>query len=188
MPGRLGSGHRLPMRRRLVGLYALTLMERDGPLHGYALSGRISHRTLGSWRPGPGAVYPSLRRLVEHGLARARTSGRRRIYSITPSGRALLARLRRERAGGRRPNPDLSALWAEVLGSTDTGSFLVERLRATLASLEIEAARVGLPPERAGRLASAVRTELVRALPRWKRPVGRGGRAPRPRTEDDGRH
>ncbi len=60
------------MRPRLVGLYALATMEREGVVHGYLLSQRISERTDGAWRPGPGAVYPSLSALVERGWARRR--------------------------------------------------------------------------------------------------------------------
>ena len=55
------------LRRRLVGLYALTVMEREGPVHGYGISERIAERTDGAWRPGPGAVYPSLQKLVAGG-------------------------------------------------------------------------------------------------------------------------
>ncbi len=182
MPDPRAASPRTPMRRRLVGLYALTLMERTGAIHGYALSDGISRRTHGTWRPGPGAVYPSLRRLVEHGLARGRPSGRRRVYSITPAGRRLLARLRRDRAVGHRPAPDLSALWAEVLGAADTPTFLLDRLRTTLLSLEAETKRADLSRPAAGRFAAEVRTELARALARWPdRPAVR--RAPSARGE-----
>ncbi|HEV8049998.1 MAG TPA: PadR family transcriptional regulator, partial [Thermoplasmata archaeon] len=92
-------------RRRLVGLYALTLMERDGSLHGYGLSEKIADRTDGSWRPGPGSVYPSLKKLVASGLARSRVAARRREYTITPAGRALLRRMRSASEPGRRSRP-----------------------------------------------------------------------------------
>ncbi len=124
--------------RRLIGLYALTLMERDGPLHGYGLSEEISRRTGGTWRPGPGSVYPSLQKLVELGFAHPRTSGRRREYTITPSGRALLRRVRLRGGLAGRSRPDLSPLWAEVLGSSDVGEFLLRRLHHTLDALEAQ--------------------------------------------------
>ncbi len=88
-----------------MGLYALTLMEREGPLHGYGLSERIAERTEGAWRPGAGSVYPSLRKLVESGLARSKATERRRVYSITPQGRALLRRMRRANGPGTGPAP-----------------------------------------------------------------------------------
>jgi DNA-binding PadR family transcriptional regulator len=165
-------------RRRLVGLYALTLMDRDGPLHGYGLSDRIAVRTGGTWRPGPGSVYPSLRRLVDHGLACPRPHGRRRVYTITAAGRRFLQEFRGRRGalGGHRP--DLSPLWAEVLGVTDTGRFLLDRLDRTLAALEDEATRSSRAPAEARRLAREVRATLAAAAARW-RPAGRRGLAGR---------
>src|ERR1700691_2109577 len=104
-------------RRRLVSLFALTLMECEGPMHGYRISDRIAERTEGAWRPGPGAVYPTLSGLAKAGYVRSRVQGRRRVYSITPAGRALLARIRAGRDQFLRTKPDLGLLWAEVMGA-----------------------------------------------------------------------
>ena len=110
-------------------------MEREGPVHGYLLSQRIAERTAGSWRPGPGAVYPSLRALVDRGLATRRGVGRRQEYRITPAGRAVLRRVRRRAGATGRGGPDLSALWAEVVGEDDAGRLLVRRLERTVEGL-----------------------------------------------------
>jgi len=123
------------MPPRLIGLYALATMERDGAVHGYLLSQRIAERTAGAWRPGPGAVYPSLRALVDHGLAARRGVGRRREYRITPSGRATLRRIRRRSRRTGQGGADLSSLWAEVLGVDDAGVLLVRRLERSLDGL-----------------------------------------------------
>jgi DNA-binding PadR family transcriptional regulator len=124
------------MPPRLVGLYALTCMERDGQVYGYSLGQRIADRTAGAWRPGPGAVYPALNRLVDRGLARVTGEGRRRVYGITAKGRHLLGRLRRERRGPAGTGPDLSVLWAEIVGAPDDSTFLLQRLRRSIDGVE----------------------------------------------------
>jgi DNA-binding PadR family transcriptional regulator len=67
---------------------------RPGPDYGHALAQRFA--TLDrSFRPGPGALYPALRRLELAGLAtseevpqRADRGGRpRRVYALTPKGK-----------------------------------------------------------------------------------------------------
>jgi DNA-binding PadR family transcriptional regulator len=153
-------------RRRLVGLYALTLMEREGPLHGYGLSERIAQRTEGAWRPGPGSVYPSLRKLTEQGLAREHARTRRREYAITPAGRSLLRKLRSDSGPFRQGRPDLSALWAEVFGTGDVGQFLLHRLHRTLDALDAHLARVADSGGTAETLRAAAHAELEQATAR----------------------
>ena len=72
-------------------LLALTDRER----HGYGLIQDIEQRTDGAMRLGTGTLYTALARLVELGLvaesARARVGDeRRRVYRLTPLGRAVL--------------------------------------------------------------------------------------------------
>lgn len=132
------------MPPRLVGLYALACMERDGAVYGYSLAGRIAEQTEGAWRPGPGAIYPALDRLTQRKLARSRVEGRRRLYSITPQGRAMLARFRTRSTSWTSRTPDLTALWARVWGVDDVGSFLLLRLRRSLDA--IDSALASPPP------------------------------------------
>jgi DNA-binding PadR family transcriptional regulator len=155
-------------RRRLVGLYALSLMEREGPLHGYGLSQRIAQKTEGAWRPGPGSVYPSLRQLTEIGFARSRVKQRRREYTITAKGTALLRRVRSQNGPLGRPRADLSSLWAEVMGAGDVDRFLLLRLRRTLDSLEAQIGRPGVSSARAGSLRTATLDELSKASARFR--------------------
>jgi PadR family transcriptional regulator, regulatory protein PadR len=146
------------MPARIIGLYSLALMDQ-GPVYGYFISRRISERTGGSWRPGAGAVYPALRALVDRGLARSVGRGRRREYRITPAGRAALRRIRSESPSTNRSAPDLSVLWADVVGRRDLGPFLLQRLRRTIQALETQAGR---SPESPG--ARALRRDLLREL------------------------
>lgn len=169
-------------RRRLVGLYALTLMEQEGPVHGYRVAQRVAQRTDGAWRPGPGAIYPSLRKLVSAGFARPRTAGRRREYAITAAGRTLLERIRSRSDRFPPTRLDVSALWAEVLGTRDLGDFLLLRLRRSLDGLEAYLTRPGVPANGSARLRADVRSELQRAIGR----LGPGRRPPRPRRAAPG--
>lgn len=158
-------------RRRLVGLFALSTMEREGPVHGYRVAERVAEVSEGSWLPSPGAIYPALRRLVDLGLATDRHVDRRRVYAITPAGRAVLRQFRRRGPNGARDRADGAALWAEVHGVSDLGAFYLDRLRADLARVE---ARLGAESPGAGPLRAALRLELAQALERLaaKPPVG----------------
>jgi len=144
---------------RIIGLYALACMEREGPIYGYFVSRRISERTGGAWKPGAGAVYPALRTLVERGLARRSRRGRRLEYRITPSGAAVLRRVRRESRYAGRSAPDLSVLWADVVGSRDPGPFLLQRLRRSVHGLEAHLGNARESPAR-----RSLRREAIREL------------------------
>lgn len=154
------------MPARLVGLYALTCMERDGGVYGYSLAERIAERTSNAWRPGPGAVYPALRRLSERGLATVHGVGRRQEYRITDKGRRLLRNLREERAFPGGSGPDLGLLWAEIVGASDVSTYLLHRLRRSLDGIETHLARE--PSARVGghRMVDDVLVELRAAQDR----------------------
>ncbi|HYA57426.1 MAG TPA: PadR family transcriptional regulator [Thermoplasmata archaeon] len=124
------------MPPRIIGLYSLAMMDREGPVYGYLVSRRIADRTGGSWVPGAGAVYPALTSLVERGLAERSVHGRRREFRITRKGRALLHRIRAEQRSDSPQVPDLSVLWGDISGTGDPGPLLLRRLRRTVDGLE----------------------------------------------------
>ena len=133
MPPR--TGLRGPRPGRVLGLYALSVMDRDGPVYGYSLADRISERTDGAWRPGAGAIYPALQALVEKGFARSGRKGRRRVYTITPRGRRALGQIRRGQMGGPRTGPDLGLLWSEIVSPGDPGQQLIRHLHHHLEAI-----------------------------------------------------
>lgn len=147
----------------LLGLYALTQMDRSGPIHGYLISERIAEKTEGAWHPGPGAIYPALNKLTRQGLARSRVEGRRRVFSITPKGRKTLARLRARAATWPPRTPDLSVLWAEVWGVEDAGTFLLLRLRRSLDAIDAALAAAPWSPSRSPGLKS-LKADVVAEL------------------------
>ena len=165
-----------PLPSRILGLYALAVMEREGDLYGYALADRIAERTDGSWRPGPGAVYPALDSLVRRRLARSSVRGRRRIYRSTPSGRSFLREVRRRMQARARGGPDLGPLWAEIAGADDPGPFLLDRLRTQLDGMVRLLARRGPDTPGVEELRRAVRSELEVAIARLGSRVGRARR------------
>ena len=154
------------MPGRVLWLYALATLEREGTVYGYALAERVAERTDGAWRPGAGAVYPALQSLVRRGAARTSKQGVRRVYSITPHGRAVLRRIRTQMAGPGPGAPDLSLLWAEIAGAPDPGAHMIRRLHRQLELLDAMLARQ--PDARAGDrpLRSAALDELSTALRR----------------------
>jgi transcriptional regulator len=86
MEGEMLKGH-----LDMIVLAALS----DGPAHGYAVIQEIHRRSGGAFDLPEGTIYPALHRLEQGGLLSSRwTAGdgrRRRVYSLTRSGRRALA-------------------------------------------------------------------------------------------------
>ncbi len=173
MPERPTPG---PSPGRLVGLYALAVMEREGPLYGYQLAERIAQRTDGSWRPGAGAIYPALESLRARRLARPNVRGRQRVYRITREGRAFLARVRRGIAWRSRGGPDIGPLWSEIAGHEDPGAFLLGRLQHQLDGVTRFLAREAAAGHLRREFRRQLRTELRLAEARTSPPVRRATR------------
>jgi PadR family transcriptional regulator, regulatory protein PadR len=70
------------------------------PLHGVGIADRLEQITKGVFVVGPGSLFPALHRLAEKGWIEGEwgeleTGRRAKLYSITRSGRAQLAKERR---------------------------------------------------------------------------------------------
>ena len=70
------------------------------PLHGVGIADRIEQVTHGVFVVGPGSLFPALHRLAEKGWIEGEwgeLENRRRVkvYALTPSGRAQLAKEKR---------------------------------------------------------------------------------------------
>lgn len=85
-----------------VDLLLLAALE-SGPSHGYGLVESLRARSDGVFDLAEGTVYPALYRLERQGLVASEwepgRTRRRRVYRLTDSGTAELAR---EREGWRR--------------------------------------------------------------------------------------
>jgi PadR family transcriptional regulator PadR len=72
----------------------------EDPAHGYAILQRLRQRSGGAFDLAEGTIYPALHRLERDGLLSSSwstdTGRRRRVYSLTRSGRAALGARRRD--------------------------------------------------------------------------------------------
>jgi PadR family transcriptional regulator, regulatory protein PadR len=78
-----------------LDLMILQTVATMGPLHGYAVAGRLEQVSSGAIQLNMGTLYPGLLRLEQRGFIRAqwnRTENNRRAryYSITAAGRRRL--------------------------------------------------------------------------------------------------
>lgn len=87
-PGGFGREFRGPNRVRRGDVQAAILaLLAESDMHGYQVIQELAQRSGGTWRPGPGSIYPTLRLLEEQGLIDSRSDGSKRVFSITASGR-----------------------------------------------------------------------------------------------------
>ena len=78
-----------------LDLMVLQTLVTLGPLHGYAIAGRIEQVSSGAIQLNMGTLYPGLLRLEQRGFVRAQwgqteTNRRARYYNITAAGRRQL--------------------------------------------------------------------------------------------------
>ena len=82
--GRRGRAQRGDVRAAVLMLLA------DEPMHGYQLMQAIADRTGGTWRPSPGAIYPTISQLEDEGLVTVYKDGGRKLVTLTDEGRAYV--------------------------------------------------------------------------------------------------
>jgi DNA-binding PadR family transcriptional regulator len=85
--GRFGRGRKFAAADLQLLILAL-LAEK--PRHGYEIIKALDERSNGYYSPSPGMVYPALTYLEEIGHATVAAEGTKKLYSITPDGRAHL--------------------------------------------------------------------------------------------------
>jgi transcriptional regulator len=83
-----------------LDLVVLRLLDRRGPMNGYAMTQHIARASGDALQVPEGSLYPALHRMTEAGLLRAAwgvsDTGRRvRNYAVTAAGRRQLAEERR---------------------------------------------------------------------------------------------
>lgn len=140
------------------------------PTYGYEILTEIDSKTDGGWRPGPGSVYPLLKRLVAQGYAKAELAkGARagqRKYSVTPKGAQHLSETRRAfRDAGQRWG-SLRSIFVDLMEPADVGPFLLEtsRRQFDIARDLLESKRGDLSPDEAASLLREYTFNLERQL------------------------
>lgn len=87
-----------PIKSKTVFPVLVLHMLAEGPEHGFGLMQRIAAVCNGVLAVNTNTIYPLLRRLEERGFISGEwdhpTKRARRMYSITPSGRERLARIK----------------------------------------------------------------------------------------------
>jgi DNA-binding PadR family transcriptional regulator len=71
--------------------YILLAVIAERSRHGYELIKELESRFGSCWKPSPGSVYPNLQLLEEGGYLIGEHVDGKKVYSITDSGRELLA-------------------------------------------------------------------------------------------------
>ncbi|KJH69486.1 PadR family transcriptional regulator [Aliterella atlantica] len=71
--------------------FILLALLAEEPRYGYQLIKELENRYSGFYRPSPGSVYPTLQLLEEGGYLTSEQVEGKRVYTITDSGRELLA-------------------------------------------------------------------------------------------------
>lgn len=97
--GRGGGGPRgRPGRGRMGRMfdqgdlkYVILQLLDEKPRHGYDVIKELETRSNGTYSPSPGTVYPTLTMLEEMGYAKATEDAGKKVYEITPEGKAYLA-------------------------------------------------------------------------------------------------
>src|SRR5260370_29541112 len=80
-----------------AAMFHMLLLLSEGERHGYALKREMAKRSGGRLNPGPGVLYGSINKMLEHGLIEESDERpvshlddeRRRYYRITPFGRRV---------------------------------------------------------------------------------------------------
>ncbi|WP_297467351.1 PadR family transcriptional regulator [Thermococcus sp.] len=91
---------RKELRSGLYSYLVLSLLEREGELHGYAIRKKLSEVSDGKLVPSEGALYDILKSLKKYKLVEdfwVEVNGRpRKYYRLTDLGREILNELREE--------------------------------------------------------------------------------------------
>ena len=126
-----GSPHPQGAPRGLLHFYALLSIARK-PMRGYDLMKEIEIKTEGAWRPGPGAVYPVLRKLVNQGYiaAQKKTKGGtpRILYEITPAGLENIANAKKMMRSSTERWSLMRQLFIDLMEPDDLVRFVLNSL------------------------------------------------------------
>lgn len=157
--------------RGLLHFYAL-LSVAQGPRSGYDLMKEIEFKTEGAWRPGPGAVYPVLRRLAKQGYVsmtkRTRNGPAQVLYEITPAGLENIANAKKVMKSSTERLALMRSLFVDLMEPDDLVRFVTESFRAQAETLHmiVESDKSGLSAQDRLFVLHQYRLDLERELVR----------------------
>ena len=160
-------------RSRFFGLgevrLAVLSMIEEGPKHGYQLMKELTSRLGSLHRVGSGTVYPVLKQLEHDGLVHYQMNEGRKTYSLTKTGRKLLA----------GEAEAISGIWKRAAEAEDLGQQIGPHSMAVLGPLsELYTAALragewtGGNPDREDQVRSILRgaaAELTHLIPPTKK-------------------
>ena len=113
-------------------VYYILYMIAQKPVHGYEILQDIDSKTEGAWRPGPGSVYPLLKKLVTEGMIRASpaSDSEQHVYRITAKGQEHLGEARQMFAEAGKKWTSMRRVFMELMDAKDLGTFFVDGTRA----------------------------------------------------------
>ncbi|MEV4419720.1 PadR family transcriptional regulator, partial [Patulibacter sp. NPDC049589] len=129
LPGFLPPGARVGRGDIRAGILVLLL---EGPMHGYQLISELHERSGGVWRPSPGSVYPTLKRLSAEELVESSEGrGPRKAFSLTDAGTEEATRLAAE-----------STPWEALVDDDDRGALELRDLVVSVVDAARQVVRV----------------------------------------------
>ncbi|MDG6904397.1 MAG: PadR family transcriptional regulator [Nitrososphaerota archaeon] len=117
--------------RGLLHFYTLLSIGRR-PMRGYDIMKDIEMKTEGAWRPGPGAVYPVLQKLMKQGFinAKAKSKGNppQVVYEITPSGLENIANAKKMMKSSSQRWNIMRQLFIDLMEPDDLVKFAINSM------------------------------------------------------------
>jgi DNA-binding PadR family transcriptional regulator len=162
--GPFGKHGRQRHRRGDIRIVLLQLIAEQ-PRHGYELIKLVEERNSGFYRPSPGVIYPTLQLLEDEGHLTSEMVEGKRVYTITETGRALLAQTEQE-----------DERWEKPFGGKGKWEHLPELRHKAMAFFEsvMQVARYGTPEQ-----LKAVQAVLIKATQDVHAIMAGGGETPR---------
>jgi len=119
-------------------------------MSGYDLMREIEDKTEGAWRPGPGVIYPTLRRLSRRGYVKAKKKsggGPAQVsYEITSAGLRNIANAKKAMESSSKRMRMMSSLFVDLMEPDDLVKLALSSFEAGTGFVRtiIESDRSGL--------------------------------------------
>lgn len=128
-----GSNMRPQGAPRGLLFYYILHKVAEKPTHGYEILQDIDSKTEGGWRPGPGSIYPMLKKLVTEGLIKSDsakgTETSQRVYHIAPAGQKKLCEAHELFSSAGKKWSSLRRIFVEMMDPKDLAKFFVDGSR-----------------------------------------------------------
>lgn len=150
--------------RGFLRMYIISLVSRS-PETGYSIMRHIDEKTEGTWRPGPGTIYPLLKSMSREGLIASLDHGGRQdsvAYSVTEKGKQELSDMQRRMLERGTEGQALMGLVGELFPPSHYAQFFIKHYKGEhklFAEKVLE-----LPPEERDATLKEVQSVLEKQL------------------------